>query len=237
VAERGLVTTLVKRGFGLVGLDVRRKHPTPAPSFGWLQRRGIGTVLDIGANTGQFLEFILGILPEAHVYSFEPLPDCFEQLAQRAAGRPNVTTFNVALGDRDGTATIHRSEYSPSSSLLPMGELHKAAFPHTRRTSVEEVVVKRLDGLDLPIEGRLLVKMDVQGYEDHVIAGGRATLERTDVVVTELSFYPLYEGQALFDDVYRLLRDLGFSYRGSLGAKKDPRDGAVLDEDGVFTRE
>ena len=38
------------------------------------------TVLDVGANTGQFALEIHKILPQAMIYSFEPLKDCYEQL-------------------------------------------------------------------------------------------------------------------------------------------------------------
>jgi hypothetical protein len=56
--------------------------------------------------------------------------------------------------------------------------------------------------------------MDVQGFEDRVIAGGLRTLERASVLWVETSFVELYEGQPLFADIHDRLRDLGFEYRG-----------------------
>ncbi len=44
----------------------------------WLQNRNIKTVLDIGANTGQFANLIQKILPQANIISFEPIKKCYD---------------------------------------------------------------------------------------------------------------------------------------------------------------
>jgi FkbM family methyltransferase len=69
---------------------------------------------------------------------------------------------------------MHKNEFSDSSSLLEMADLHKQAFPFTARETLETVAVKRLDEAveGLPLQDDILIKMDTQGYEDRVIAGG-----------------------------------------------------------------
>src|SRR5258705_4321349 len=91
----------------------------------WLRAIGINTILDIGANTGQFAQRIRRVLPDAMIYSFEPLPDCFEQLKGNLASCVNFRAFNFALGDRTGELMFQRNEYSPSSSFLRMADLHR----------------------------------------------------------------------------------------------------------------
>ena len=44
----------------------------------WLQAANIRTVVDVGANAGQFSSAIRCFVPEAQIYAFEPLPDCYE---------------------------------------------------------------------------------------------------------------------------------------------------------------
>ena len=200
----------------------------------WLKALGIRTVLDIGANTGQFAAKIRGVLPDSYIYSFEPMRDAYASLLSERGREPGFRAFNFALGDEDAKTFIHRSGYSPSSSLLPMLELHRAAWPHTGEVGMEEIEVRRLDTLDLFIEPSVLVKIDVQGFEDRVIAGGRVTIAAAACVITEVSFQRLYEGQPLFDDIYRMLRDMGFEYRGNWDQLPDPRNGSPLQADAIF---
>src|SRR5919199_1024433 len=97
----------------------------------WFKDAGINTVIDIGANTGQFTQLVHTIPPRARLYAFEPLPDCFATLVRRAAHIPNFTAFNVGLGRAEGTLTFHRNPYADSSSFRPMTDLHRSQFPFT----------------------------------------------------------------------------------------------------------
>jgi len=230
------VTDGIKKLFAAMGVDIRRVSPAEG-NFGWLGPYRIGTVIDIGANEGQFAREIHAILPEATIYSFEPLQDCCDALRRTMRDVANFRAFPWALGDRDASVEMHRSDFSPSSSLLPMGQLHKDVFPHTQATHAETVTVRTLDGVmaDLEVTGGLLVKIDVQGTEDKVILGGRQTLARAAVVITETSFQELYEGQSLFAAIHDLLSPMGFQYAGMLGPqRKNPADGSVLQADAIF---
>ncbi len=215
---------------------VRRRGAPATHLPRWIGELGLRTVLDIGANTGQFADEIRGAAPGAQIYSFEPLPDCFEKLQTRFGSDPRFRAFNVALGDAPGDVAMHRSSHSQSSSLLAMGDLHREAFPFSAGESEVRVRVERLDDLaaQLTLEKPLLAKLDVQGFEDRVIAGGRSVLARADLIVTEMTVEPLYRSQSLFDDLYRALRELGFEYRGNLGQLTHPVDGRVLQMDALF---
>ena len=155
----------------LRGIDVRMFECLNKP---WLLNSGIRTVLDVGANIGQFARAIHEVLPKAVIYSFEPLPDCFTELQRAMSGVATFRAFNTALADRDGEAEFYRSSWSPSSSLLPMEELHKQNFPFTAGESRQTVRTRRLDecAKGLMVEKEILVKIDVQGAEDKVIRGG-----------------------------------------------------------------
>jgi FkbM family methyltransferase len=206
---------------------------------GALKRCAIDTVIDVGANTGQFATEIHGLLPAAkHIYSFEPLHDVYLEMEKRCSGIPGFKGFNIGLGEKNGTISIKRSKYSPSSSFLPMGSLHKKRYPKTAETFDEQVEMKRLDdvapGLDL--SGNVLLKMDVQGFEGAVIKGGPATVSKAKVLLLETSFVELYEGQPLFDDIYRLLRPLGFKYIGRFAQHWDNKADEVMYEDSVFVK-
>ena len=206
--------------------------------YEWLKGMNIRTVLDIGANTGQFASQFHRLLPDARLYSFEPLEDCYNALLKRMGRVSKFQAFNFALGDKNGQAQICRNDYTPSSSLLSMDELHKRAFPFTEHATTQEIEIRRLDDIldELDIVENVLVKIDVQGTEDKVIMGGEQLLSRASVLIVETSFKPLYKDQPLFDGIYDLLRERGFEYAGSEHTIRNPNDGSILQCDSVFCK-
>jgi hypothetical protein len=101
------------------------------------------------------------------------------------------------------------------------------------------VRLERLDDalarVPAPLEPEILVKLDVQGYEDRVITGGQQTLARARACIIEVGLDQLYTGQASFPDLLRMLGQLGFAYAGSLEQAYDD-DGHVVWFDAVFVR-
>ena len=219
------------------GLEITRVRPTTS-NLAWLQGMDIKTIIDVGANVGQSALHFHTLLPNAQIFSFEPLPDCYEQLCHATKDIPRIRSYNLALGDKEGEIGMHRSQFSPSSSLLEMGDLHKEAFPFTKDQTVEMVRMTTLDtvGSHLELKRNILIKIDVQGYEDKVLAGARRTLQETTVVILETSFYELYSGQPLFSHIHGLLSDRGFAYAGSWGQLANPNNGIPLQQDSIFVK-
>ncbi|CAN5538808.1 [alpha-L-fucopyranosyl-(1-_3)-alpha-L-rhamnopyranosyl-(1-_3)-2-O-methyl-alpha-L-rhamnopyranosyl] dimycocerosyl phenol-phthiocerol 2'''-O-methyltransferase [soil metagenome] len=210
----------------------------PPKRRSWLESFRFRTVLDVGANTGQFAAEARAFAPDAMIHSFEPLPDCYDDLVKNFRGDRRFRARNLAVGDARGSATFRRSSYSPSSSMLEMAKLHRDAFPETAGGSEVSVNVDTLDDLEpeLDLRAPVLLKIDVQGYEAHVLRGATHLLQKVDVAVVEMSIEPLYEGQTLFDGVYRMMVERGFLYRGNLVQLEHPADGRILQVDGLFTR-
>lgn len=220
-------------------IGLRKSHYRKRPGkLAFLKQYQVRTVLDIGANVGQSALEMRAHLRDAQIYSFEPLSDCFQKLSSAMAGDTKFKAFPFALGAKNEQISIHKSAYSPSSSLVAMGKLHKEAFPHSAESHDERVEVRRLDDVapELILKDDVLIKIDVQGFESKVIDGGDKTMRAARVVILENSFYELYVGQALFDELYERMKRLGFSYRGSIGQKYHPETGVILFEDSVFIR-
>ena len=228
----------IRRLIQKTGFDFHRYYPK-SNRLAWLAEYNIRTVIDVGANVGQFADEIRSELPGAFIYSFEPLKDCFEKLREREAKDRKFKAFNCALGEKEVPTNINRSSYSLSSSLLAMTESHKTLFPHTQESVLEIIKVKRLDNVfrELKPEKEILIKIDTQGYEDKVITGGINAFSAARVAIIESSFIELYENQPLFDDIYEKMKPLGFAYRGALHQKINPKNGEVIFEDAIFVRE
>lgn len=202
----------------------------------WLNTLDIGTLVDVGANTGQFARDFRDVRPDTLIYSFEPLRDCFEELQRTMADTLGFTAFNVALGESDGEVVFFRSEFSPSSSLLSMGESHKELFPYTRGVTREIVTVRRLDSYldEISVRGGLLVKIDVQGAEAQVLKGGRQVVLGADAVLAEVGYFPLYKGQATIREISGLLEGCGFAFMGIVDQYLRPGDSLPVYGDALF---
>jgi len=206
--------------------------------YKWLQDRHFNTIIDIGANDGQFAEKMRILFPDAAIHAFEPLPESFQNIKVNFKNDRQFTVYNVALGEEDGHLSFHRNEYTPSSSLLTLASEHISHFDHATKTNTIVVNVTTLDKIftDEELKSPVLIKIDVQGFEDKVIKGGLMTLQKADMIICELSFSELFKGQVLFDEIYNTIISLGFRYIGSLDQLRSPRTNAILQADGIFIK-
>ena len=183
----------------------------------WLAKAyPVSTLLDLGANDGQHGAFIARYFRIGHAYFFEPQPRYAEALRAVAAGIEHAEVFETALGDADGDAELHAMAHAPSSSLLPPDQQTLRAYPQHEVQQRVRVPVRRLDAVlaDRALQDDILIKMDVQGFEDRVIRGGRTTFRRARIVLVEMSFVPLFAGQPLFEEVHALLVECGLRFAG-----------------------
>jgi len=229
-----------KRLFRLLGLEVYKRPAYSDNRFEWFRDYKINSILDVGANTGQSAFEFHRALPHARIHCFEPVSEAYRLLCCNTTAIPEVVSYNIALGDRNGQEKINRNRFVASSSLLEMGAIHKEAYPFTAEVSEETISVCRLDDFvaqrRMVLERDILIKIDVQGYENRVIAGGVKTLSRARIVILEANYQELYKGQATFSEIYDALINLGFSYRGALTNTLHPRSGVPLYGDVLFVK-
>jgi len=144
------------------------------------------TLLDIGANVGYYTALALArTRGNARVVAVEPDPETFQYLLRTVAANPGASVDCVAkaVSDRNGTGILHTSRGNRGDSRLYANELADGSCP---------VQLVRLDDLldDLRIARVDLVKIDVQGYEAHVLAGMQRTIECSPRLVILSEFWP-----------------------------------------------
>jgi FkbM family methyltransferase len=98
---------------------------------------------------------------------------------------PNVSYVSALLGGTAGERVTFY-EMETGSSFLP----EQSNVDRTERT----MTMQRLDDVAGHIEGPLFLKIDVQGAELQVLAGGQETLSRAAVVQLELAMLPYNKG-------------------------------------------
>ncbi|MGA7052524.1 MAG: FkbM family methyltransferase [Mycobacterium sp.] len=205
-----------------------------ADALGALKLR---TVVDVGANRGQFTLFALHAYPGAKVVSLEPLATPAERFRRVFANEPRVTLHQAALGPETGQSTMHVSGHDDSSSLLPITAAQGELFRGTNEVRTETVRTGPLsEFLDSDsIEEPALLKLDVQGYELEALRACGKLLDKFIYVCAEGSFIELYKGQVLADDLVAWLREHGYELVHSYGAVSDV-NGRKIQADMLFKR-
>lgn len=204
-----------------------------------LAAQRIDEVFDVGANTGRFGRRLRAAGYRGRIVSFEPLAGPLLRLRETAARDGGWEVVAAALGERDGEAEIHVAGNVESSSFLPMLGRHLQAAPQSAYVATERVRMLTLaTALDRHARpgGRLLLKMDVQGYEWRILQASAAALDRLVCLQVEAAMVPLYEGEALVEEIVAGLRRRGLVPAAVEPAYSDPETGQVLQADWLFVR-
>ncbi|MEP7300927.1 MAG: FkbM family methyltransferase [Caldimonas sp.] len=131
------------------------------------------TILDIGANIGCTALLFADIAKQ--VVAFEPSPTTFAFLQRnvRTSGHRNLQLKNFGLGEHAGEFTL---TYAPSNrSGGFVSDQTKASQGHT----VERIEIRETDEAIESLGGGKIdfIKIDVEGFEGHVLRGASRTLE------------------------------------------------------------
>lgn len=224
--------------FGYEILGPSRAYATQRSLAKLLQEEKINLVLDVGANSGQFGSELRAARYNGRIISFEPQSAAYAELKTRTANDPAWTVAErTAVGAQTGSVSIHIAANSVSSSILSMLPSHSEAAPESGYVDTETVPVNTLDNLcSFDPNDRVALKIDVQGYERQVLQGASRVLGRCQVVISEMSLVPLYEGQVLAHEFWALLTAEGFAPWSLEPGFRHPKTGRMLQIDGVFFR-
>ncbi len=174
------------------------------------------TLIDVGANEGEFTAAAATVARIDTVYAFEPQPRCISHLKQNLAEVTNAHVIQAAVGGAKGEVEIFCAANSKMSGALRAVKGICENYSTGDFLPVERLRVPmvRLDDVIRPRSPIGLLKIDVQGYELEVLKGADLTLRSTSVVLLEINYVPHYEYAATFDQVYRRLHASGFALKG-----------------------
>jgi len=236
VAWRGLVTRLAARAGLVVHRWPANRFDAAGDSLTLLRRAGYepATIIDCGANEGQFARLVTAIFPNAVIHLIEPQDACWPALDLFARQRGRTHVHRLAVTEPGvGRVRMHREGSEASTGAFVVRS--KEEYP----TSLEAASTT-LDGLfadTVPRAERALLKLDIEGHELAALQGARRLLAVVEVVYTEVRFYDIARsGRPVFHDVADLLRDDGFDLYdfGMLASR--PRDRRLRIGDAVFVR-
>lgn len=242
--SKDAIKGILRRGLRGLGLEVQRtKKANVEPQIlkNILREAGVSIVLDVGANKGQFGDFVFERGFQGTLISFEAIPSVHKELMEHAKGRNSswVIAPCAAIGGKRGRIEINIAGNSVSSSVLPMKDAHLVAAPESKYVCKETVALERLDELAarfLPSVGEVLLKVDTQGYELEVLKGATGLLPRVSAMQLELSLIPLYDGAPTFTEMFSFVESMGYELFNLVPVFWDARSGRLFQVDAFFTR-
>lgn len=198
----------------------------------------IATIIDAGANIGQFARAISRAYPTASIISFEPLPDVAETLRNNLSDVAGHEVIETALGNEDGSVTFRRaSNGGQSSSVLPFTPNQNGLAQGVREVEKLDVKLSKLDTVfqDRDLEGPICLKMDLQGYELEALKGATELLSRCHYVIVETVLEKSYEGEPHFIELVEFLNEHGMTCSGILNTEENERR-QIAQIDALFSR-
>ena len=204
-----------------------------------LEYFGIQTLLDVGANTGQFAYYTRQLGYRNTIVSFEPMSSAYAVLQKFAKRDPNWQICNYAIGHTDGMIEINISANSVSSSILDMMPEHLRSAPDSAYEGKEQVAIHKIDSVIGDFVNNYdttFMKIDTQGFEKNVIEGAENSIKLIKGLQVELSMVELYKGETLISDMITLIEDKGFNIYSLEPGFYDKSTGQLLQVDGIFFR-
>jgi len=171
-------------------------------------------VVDVGCRWG-FADAWEDLGDRCEIVGFEPDTVESQRLREHYRDRPWVRIVPHALGAAPTGATLYITREPACSSVYPpideVVDRHPRLEPQ-RMVRAEAIELIALDDwcAENAFDNVDLIKLDTQGSELDILRGAERALESVSIVQTEVEFNPMYEGQPLFGDIDRFLRERGF---------------------------
>ncbi len=182
------------------------------------------TIIDVGSNRGQSINFFLSFFPNARVHAFEPNKKLIEHLEKVFRANPNIFINQVGVSSISGEMTFHENILDETSTLEPVNQSSKylkrktkiLARPNrglikdsyeikvtTLSNYFEKEEVKRVD----------ILKVDVEGHEIEVLEGLSLALERgikPEIIQLEFHESDMFVNRVMKEDYSKFLNPHGY---------------------------
>jgi FkbM family methyltransferase len=215
-------------GYDIVPLREMKERDFALHLSQLLDRLKVDCVLDVGANVGQYHDFLRDrVLYDGPIVSFEPVSHHVELLRERARSDSRWHIESYALGSSECSLPIKVMVSDQFSSFLEpdnsrIQDYDRLNVPH----HVETVTVRTLDAVLPGLRERLgfarpYLKLDTQGFDLEVLHGGCQSLGDVPALQTEASVIGIYKNMPGYMDTIRYLDQRGFDVTGFYPVSRD----------------
>lgn len=195
------------------------------------------TIIDVGANQGQFSVAISKLFPSAKIICIEADDKVIKKL-KKNINNLNFQIINSAVGNYCGYAKFNVNNDSQVSSLLELGSERIKYYPKSHVLNKKEIRINKLDNLlkKIQINRTSLLKIDVQGYELNVLKGAKSSLKKIDWCLIEIALANLYEDEPSIEEIILFMNKLSFKFHSILNYHLSPDGKKIIEIDALFRR-
>ena len=238
---------LIQNIFRLLGLEVHRRTGAASVTLGperlslqgsLQQVRQAGfvpaTVIDVGAAFGSFSRTCHSVFPQAKYLLIEPLEEYLPSLTKVVRGIPGASYEIAAAAAAEQSVSLNVHYDLVGSSLYRESEEGtdvNGVMRHVRAITLDHLVLER------NVPPPYLIKIDVQGAELDVLAGGEKTLHGAEYVLLEVSLFQFFQDGPAIGDVVAYMKARGFVPYDIQGLQYRPLDRALSQVDMAFVKE
>ena len=182
-------------------------------------------ILDVGAAHGEWSRLAATVWPDARIIAFEPNETNRAELDDVQRALPQFSYRLFFLGASPGAV-----EYANRGTQTSLYASAPGSGARAEMRTLDDCFAAGL------FPQPQLIKLDVQGYELEVLAGGTRVLAGCDAVLAEVSFLQFHPDMPVADDVIAYLKQRGFVVYDTMGLLRLPEDDALGHMDLMFVR-
>jgi FkbM family methyltransferase len=185
------------------------------------------SILDIGANVGQFYNEIKNIFPNSYYYLIEGSESCEVVLETL-----NVDYSICLLSDIEKEVDFYIRKNEPRCTGNSIYR-ENTSFYDDDQIIIEKKQTKTLSNL-LNNQTFDLIKIDVQGSELDIINGGLDIIKRAKGILMEISLVEYNQNAPTKEFVYDYMDKLGFTPMEHIGNINHPLTYELIQQDILF---
>ena len=207
---------IIRSKLGFIKRIIRRAFPNLVKrDLGWILSNLEITpdvIFDIGANVGNTIIVFRKYFPQAMIFGFEPASETYHQLQKNLTNElDHVKLVNLGFSSVKQSAPLNITIFNGANSICITNQDYLDIHPQLNTLRQEEIQLVTMD--EYVEQNKIthidLVKIDVEGYELEVLAGGKESfLGCVDAILIEISF----ARQGIGSNYWIRLLDLLYSY-------------------------
>ena len=172
----------------------------------------LNIAIDIGSNKGQFVLILNKYFENLKILSFEPINELLEKQKKFFKNtKNNIKFFNTAVGALNSKIDLNITRGKDSSSILEIENINNLGrnFDIIEKREINVITLENaLNKIDL--NGSILLKLDVQGYELKVLEGAEKLLPKIKYIITEVAENKIYKNQVTKNIILKYLKEKNF---------------------------
>jgi FkbM family methyltransferase len=192
------------------------------------------TIIDIGANVGDWSRMASAVFPSSYILMVDGNPENEVHLEHTKMDLSCESDYAIiVLGPEDKSEVVFHIVGAGSGVLPELTTFQKSQL---------KLPMGTLDGLVARspkcrlADSRVLMKLDVQGFEVEVLRGGQKVLQAAELVILETSLLPYNDGGALFSEVVQFMAAHGLAVFDFCGQFRRQTDNTLFQTDVAFAK-